>query len=1663
MPRQPPTRSSIPASPTIPAQKPTINHTNTNLNLGARALTVCELYAGLAAMTATLQSLGWTACMMCELAPHLRLLLENKYPDASVLPDMNSKPWLEWEGAGLTALLIVAGVSCQPFSAAGRMLGKIDPRSMDALKVLEAALHLETRYILLENVPEYVTNDTSHGVFSLVKSEYQKAGFQLHSITERRHASCGGHTSRVRLFILFTHTSVKAAPSIPEPITALMMPRIEGHHSSNWTTRGSLKPYPHGVASSGLRPTHYLQLGGSSISEGSIVTLPTDRSVLWKVRGISGADLLLRSQDPSSPSRLLTVHHTLISEHLTCPESKYTVYSPSSTLPMLRSFGDPPGMGGPLVMLSPSDVRSLSTSDRCGLQEVPLADAEFLATLGCTDADIWQALGNTIPASMVLGNLMHITDAALTRTGAVQPQRSCSTPSTIYFYHERCPSYGWMSQFYCSTFIEGGSTFHWAEQFMMAEKASLFADSSSLELIMAATSPGAVKALGRGVAHFDQKTWEQHRFEIVLRGCRLKFTHSEALSTRLVSTHPSILAEAAPNDKIWGIGISARAAEAGQPWAGLNLLGKALMLVRTELLEATRELPEERHQSRKQAQSHTQDGPPQHQKRPTDAPQAPLKKQRRAGTKKQLPQKSPQRDQDLLFLKRVASDALNASAHPTAQRPPLLPPRAPDWARDVTAPINPGHHRILFIPVHVPTATAWLAQGNGNAALSIDALQSACGRGNLTKHTSHLMGPWAEPNSLALAGHYQLEGTYMSVVTVAVIDTALLGCILEPYKLAQLDLLHTEIPASLAIATSKSHGPNNLCLGDIAPIAISTEAWGGATAPKRLRPTRIGNGVAAAAPDILDRLHDIEACLSRDLATAEAAARLAGDEGLASYCSEWQMQVTAMDFKGIPHSMLASLPTFEDARLASIPFSRCSELPATEELPSVPNQTVDHDFVPDSEADILTDEAIRALNEADAKSLAYIKLQSAPGITEDQLKLARPAPVFLGQDAFQPKAKGRVYDMRGPKPVLQDMNADIKTHLNREYFARRAGSIPWVARDKQLMQQVDSGIRSQTTLPLQFRNMPPLISLAAGVPNVGSDLLRLRGLGYIQQHQSRPFLPMFLNPQGARAKKGTSKLRRISEMGAPRKAAVDTEGVNVEPFNVNAKFFPDGSLKLPQQVMPRPEDVMTDASILRHIGDLTQQPLVAWTDDLKDFFNQLKLHPSELHRMCFNWQDLDDPDGTLKTIVETVLGFGHVFASNIAQRFSNAVVQIFLAEFDKMDAPFLEADRARYPVLDAWVQHRSQLDSHSEQYNQARLLAANMYCDDLLAQVVGTQRAVRAKVCWYRVTRTLNLLTAEPRKRLTGLRIPWTGLEYLPMLGIILIPEAKTTAALAVLALAERGRCEVGTAYRPLMGLIQFLRYVLRLPRTTVAWMLEPLRSGNEIDSGPSTWVRPSPERKTQWREWRQRLISTHCASYTTVLPETQNPPLTTRAAAWHGDAALAGTVAPGMCGHCHGLYWIFSLRSRHLRLTIAALEFLTVVGNFLMFGPLYTSGQPAKKEDLVILLQCDSLVSTHVLSNDAAKDRVLLFIHMQLLQLPEFCSLQDAVIVGHEWGERNVLTDHGSRGREDNLIACCAAFGTKAQRVPIHPGFTTIVERTVAFMSDSPCNEQHTGSAHEP
>lgn len=146
------------------------------------------------------------------------------------------------------------------------------------------------------------------------------------------------------------------------------------------------------------------------------------------------------------------------------------------------------------------------------------------------------------------------------------------------------------SQWYPSPFEVEGVRYPAAEHFMMAEKARLFGDAETRRQILAAEHVAEAKALGRKVQPFDEPTWEAHRFEIVVAASLAKYGQNPEFGAYLEQTGDRVLVEAAPRDRIWGIGLGAKNPAASDPtrWRGLNLLGFALMVARERLRAKTR-------------------------------------------------------------------------------------------------------------------------------------------------------------------------------------------------------------------------------------------------------------------------------------------------------------------------------------------------------------------------------------------------------------------------------------------------------------------------------------------------------------------------------------------------------------------------------------------------------------------------------------------------------------------------------------------------------------------------------------------------------------------------------------------------------------------------------------------------------------------------------------------------------------------------------------------------------------------------------------------------------------------------------------------------------------------------------------------------------------------
>ncbi|TVY45810.1 N-glycosidase [Lachnellula occidentalis] len=131
--------------------------------------------------------------------------------------------------------------------------------------------------------------------------------------------------------------------------------------------------------------------------------------------------------------------------------------------------------------------------------------------------------------------------------------------------------------------------FNCAEQFMMYCKAGRFHDSETQNLVLATRDPKEQKRLARLTKGFQSAGWDEIKSNVVVAGNMAKFGQNKELKDLLLGTGNRLLAEAASLDRVWGIGFTAKEAEAmanRERW-GENRLGMALVEVRKRLREET--------------------------------------------------------------------------------------------------------------------------------------------------------------------------------------------------------------------------------------------------------------------------------------------------------------------------------------------------------------------------------------------------------------------------------------------------------------------------------------------------------------------------------------------------------------------------------------------------------------------------------------------------------------------------------------------------------------------------------------------------------------------------------------------------------------------------------------------------------------------------------------------------------------------------------------------------------------------------------------------------------------------------------------------------------------------------------------------------------------------
>jgi ribA/ribD-fused uncharacterized protein len=153
---------------------------------------------------------------------------------------------------------------------------------------------------------------------------------------------------------------------------------------------------------------------------------------------------------------------------------------------------------------------------------------------------------------------------------------------------------GEFSNWYPCKFRHKGITFFNSEQAFMWEKAVFFNDMEMAKKIVINTDPAACKFLGRKVKGFKADVWLKIGYNVMVEVNYEKYNQDTHLNFLLRQSHPKIIVEASPEDRIWGIGLhynDDRVLDMNN-WKGRNLLGIALMEVRERLIKEHGEILE---------------------------------------------------------------------------------------------------------------------------------------------------------------------------------------------------------------------------------------------------------------------------------------------------------------------------------------------------------------------------------------------------------------------------------------------------------------------------------------------------------------------------------------------------------------------------------------------------------------------------------------------------------------------------------------------------------------------------------------------------------------------------------------------------------------------------------------------------------------------------------------------------------------------------------------------------------------------------------------------------------------------------------------------------------------------------------------------------------------
>ena len=150
------------------------------------------------------------------------------------------------------------------------------------------------------------------------------------------------------------------------------------------------------------------------------------------------------------------------------------------------------------------------------------------------------------------------------------------------FYSKHSP----LSNHYPAPFQLNGTLYNCSEQYIMQQKCLHFGDHELADKIMNVTDPVEQKNLGKNIKNFDKKSWIKNAKRLIFDGIKQKVIQNLVVSNLLLHTDSRKIAEANPNDAVFGIGASLNDEKAWdiKAWSNTkNVMGKILEKIRSEL------------------------------------------------------------------------------------------------------------------------------------------------------------------------------------------------------------------------------------------------------------------------------------------------------------------------------------------------------------------------------------------------------------------------------------------------------------------------------------------------------------------------------------------------------------------------------------------------------------------------------------------------------------------------------------------------------------------------------------------------------------------------------------------------------------------------------------------------------------------------------------------------------------------------------------------------------------------------------------------------------------------------------------------------------------------------------------------------------------------------